>query len=270
MRTLEMKDIPAPALALPDINGQTALITGGERGIGQGIAATLGRLGMNIIVIGQSDEEARVMQQRFEEEAISVTWISADLSVAREVDRAMGEAFDRHPAIELLVNNAVRNRLIDFLEYEEDTWTELFEGNMAMVYRTSLEWARRMKSRGGNIINISSVGGLRAHRRSAAYDATKGAVDSLTRALALDLADCGIRVNAVAPGAIVNRPIDPDNEDRRQSRASGIPLARLGSVTDVGNVVAFLASPAAAYITGQVLYVDGGLTAQLTPPGIYI
>ena len=118
-----------------------------------------------------------------------------------------------------------------------------------------------MKDHGGGcIINISSAGGLRAHRGLAGYDASKGAIDSLTRSMALDLAPLGIRVNAVAPGQIRNVPRE----------AGGIPLGRSGTPEDVAAMVAFLASDAAAYITGQVIYVDGGLTAQLSPPGIFI
>ncbi len=118
---------------------------------------------------------------------------------------------------------------------------------------------------GGCIIHISSVGGLRAHRRLAGYDASKGAIDALTRSMAVDLAPHGIRVNAVAPGAIQTRP---GRQDRRP--AEGIPLGRLGQPEEIGEAVAFLASGAAAYITGQVVYVDGGLTVQLTPPNVFI
>jgi NAD(P)-dependent dehydrogenase (short-subunit alcohol dehydrogenase family) len=131
-----------------------------------------------------------------------------------------------------------------------------------MVYELSVRAARYMVEHGGGtIINISSVGGLRAHRGLAGYDAAKGAVDSLTRSMALDLAPHGIRVNAVAPG-------QTRSGDAR--KLEGVPVGRSGTPLDIAAAVAFLASDAAAYITGQVLYVDGGLTAQLTPPGIFI
>lgn len=115
-------------------------------------------------------------------------------------------------------------------------------------------------NRGGAIVNISSVGGLRAHRGLAGYDASKGAIDALTRSMALDLAPFNIRVNAVAPGQTRSG----------HHKLEGVPLGRAGTPEDVATAVAFLASEAASYITGQVLYVDGGLTAQLTPPGIFI
>ncbi|HKI73992.1 MAG TPA: SDR family oxidoreductase, partial [Pseudomonadales bacterium] len=180
-------------------------------------------------------------------------------------------ALDAFGSVDLLVNNAMQNRIIDFAEYDDEMWEFAFEKNMRMVYNLCVGCARQMQRHGGgSIVNISSVGGLRAHRRSVAYDATKGAIDAMTRALALELAESGIRVNAVAPGAIVNRPISEQMAPIREQQASGIPLRRVGSVTDIGAAVGFLASDAAAYITGQTLYVDGGLTAQLTPPGIYI
>jgi 3-oxoacyl-[acyl-carrier protein] reductase len=141
-----------------------------------------------------------------------------------------------------------------------------------MVYGLSYLVARHMAEAGGGcIIHISSVGGLRSHRGKAGYDASKGALDALTRSMAVDLAPYGIRVNAVAPGATLNRDPAPPHYARwvEQSKA-GIPLGRLATPEDIAAAVAFIASDAGAYITGQVIYVDGGLTAQLTPPGIFI
>lgn len=122
-------------------------------------------------------------------------------------------------------------------------------------------------SRRGNIIHISSVGGLRAHWEGLPYDVTKGAIDAMTRAMALELAMYGIRVNAVAPGPIhtewtASRP-DPET----QAVAERVQLGRFGFPLEIGSVVVFLASPDASYITGQIIYVHGGVTSQLSPPG---
>jgi NAD(P)-dependent dehydrogenase (short-subunit alcohol dehydrogenase family) len=117
----------------------------------------------------------------------------------------------------------------------------------------------------GNIIHISSVGGLRAHWRGLPYDVTKGAIDAMTRAMAIELAAHRIRVNAIAPGAIRTERTLPADDPRTQAAIRSVPISRHGTPLEIGAAVAFLASPDAGYITGQVLYVDGGLTSQLTP-----
>jgi NAD(P)-dependent dehydrogenase (short-subunit alcohol dehydrogenase family) len=123
----------------------------------------------------------------------------------------------------------------------------------------------RVAAGGGGIVNISSVGGFRAHWRGLPYDATKGAIDAMTRAMAIELAEYGIRVNAVAPGATrTDRSPAPESELAGRIRKR-VPLGRFGAPVEIGHAVAFLASDDAAYITGQVLYVDGGVTAQLDP-----
>ncbi|XOV88442.1 MAG: SDR family NAD(P)-dependent oxidoreductase [Pseudomonadota bacterium] len=270
MRTFKSEDIPEAAIQLPDLRGRTALITGGERGIGQGIATFLGRQGMRVIIVGISHAEGPLALQELLACGIDAHWIEADLSDTAAARAAVATAFLHADNIHLLVNNAARNQMKDFMDYDDLTWSTAFEQNVRMNYAVSHAWTEHMQSSGGVIINISSVGGHRAHRRSVAYDAAKGAVDAMTRALALDLAPRGIRVNAVAPGAIANRYVSEADQLFRERQAGGIPLGRVGNVTDVAALVGFLASDAASYITGQTFTVDGGLTAQLTPPGLYI
>ncbi|MCB1693630.1 MAG: SDR family oxidoreductase [Pseudomonadales bacterium] len=269
MRTFPLDQIPAIDVRFPGLSSRSALVSGGERGIGQGIAAFLARQGMRVTIAGISEEEGAFAQREFAEQGLDVHFVHVDLSDEAAVE-GLVDALPEN-GVDLLVNNAVRNHIVDFLEYGDDTWERIFENNMKMTYYLCRRLAPTMvERRRGNIINISSVGGLRAHRQSVAYNATKGAIDAMTRALSLDLAPHGVRVNAVAPGAIINRPVDESTQAFRERQASGIPLGRVGTVTDVAALVGFLASDAASYITGQVIYVDGGLTTQLTPPGIYI
>jgi NAD(P)-dependent dehydrogenase (short-subunit alcohol dehydrogenase family) len=139
--------------------------------------------------------------------------------------------------------------------------------NIRGPYMCAYRAAEVMREVGhGNIVHISSVGGLRAHWRGLPYDVTKGAIDAMTRAMALELAAYGIRVNAVAPGATRTERTPSPEHPRVQATSRRVPLGRFGLPLEIGAAVAFLASPDASYITGQVIYVDGGITVQLSPP----
>jgi len=255
----------------PDLAGKTAIVTGASRGIGQGIAEFLGRQGMKLVLTGRTEAAGQEFTRQLSENEIEAVWVTADVAEAEQADKVFTTAIERFGTIDLLVNNAAHLHSAPFLKLDQEVYTTSFEKNVRIVYYLSLRTARFMaEKQSGVIINISSVGGLRAHRGLAGYDASKGAMDALTRSMALDLAPYGIRVNAVAPGATLNRPTDPAKEASRKKHAAGIPLGRMGTPEEMGAVVAFLASDAAAYITGQILYVDGGLTTQLTPPGIFI
>lgn len=247
----------------PDLQGKTAIVTGGGHGIGAGIARFLARQGMRVVACGRTQEDGESLEASIRGAQGECAWVTADLSLSDPAARVLDTAIQRYHTVDLLVNNAARLRSKSFLSLNEEEYRESFEKNMRIAYHISFLVAHRMAEAGGGVIvNISSVGGLRAHRGLSGYDASKGALDALTRAMALDLAPKRIRVNAVAPG----------QTRRTQSlvEVPGIPLGRAGTPEDVAAAVAFLASDAGAYITGQVLYVDGGLIAQLTPPGIFL
>jgi len=255
----------------PDLAGKTAIVTGASRGIGQGIAKFLGRQRMKLILIARSEDKGQAFTRELIERGTEAFWVTADLSDFKQAERVFEAALDRLGTIDLLVNNAANLKSVDFLNLDQEQYQLSFENNVRIVHHISLCTARHMAERkGGVVINISSVGGLRAHRGKSGYDASKGAMDAFTRAMSLDLAPYGIRVNAVAPGATLNSPTTPENKAFREQQAKGIPLGRLATCEEIGAAVAFLASNAASYITGQTLYVDGGLTTQLTPPGIFI
>lgn len=262
---------PAMSARFPGLAGKVAIVTGASRGIGCGIAEVLGRQGMKLLLCARSQEAGEAFAAGLRDAGVECLWVTADLSTPEGARLVFDEATARFGRIHLLVNNAARLRSAPFLELTEDIYRKSFEANVRMVYGISYLVARHMADAGGgNIIHISSVGGLRGHRGKAGYDASKGALDALTRSMSAELAPHDIRVNAVAPGATRKPAIPPRFPRRLKETEKGIPLGRLGTPEDIGAAVAFLASEAAAYITGQILYVDGGLTAQLTPPGIDI
>jgi len=249
--------------SFPDLTGRSAIVTGGSRRIGAGIADFLCRQGMRVVTCGRTAEDGEAVARGIRDVGGDCLWVSADLSLEEDAKRVFEAAAERHGQVDLLVNNAARLRSRPFLLLDEEEYHESFERNVRVVYKISFLAAHHMAERKtGCIVNISSVGGLRAHRGLAGYDASKGAIDALTRCMAVDLSPHGIRVNAVAPGN--TRTANPPDE------LPGVPLGRSGTTEDIAAAVAFLASDASGYVTGQIIYVDGGLTAQLTPPGIFI
>ncbi|HOI56283.1 MAG TPA: glucose 1-dehydrogenase [Phycisphaerae bacterium] len=262
---------PHVSARFPDLEGKTVIVTGASRGIGRHVGLFCGRQGMDVVLAGRSADLGEAVAAEVRAAGARCEWVTGDVSdqaVACEVVATAVRAFGR---LDLLVNNAAWKGGRSFLDLDEDVYHRSFEKNLRMVYLMSRLAGRHMADHGGgSIIHLSSVGGLRAHRGTPGYDASKGAIDALTRAMALDLAPHRIRVNAVAPGFTPDDPVRLSHADSVRSKAAGIPLGREGTGEEVAAVVAFLASDAAAYITGQILYVDGGLTAQLTPPGINI
>jgi len=255
----------------PDLAGKVAIVTGASRGIGRGIADVLGEQGMKLVLCARSEEAGLATAAQLAQAGVECLWVTTDLATAEGAQSVFDAAVGRFGRIHLLVNNAAHLRSAPFLELTEELYRLSFEDNVRIVYGLSRHVARHMvEAGGGSIVHISSVAGLRAHRGLVGYDASKGALDALTRAMAIELAPHGVRVNAVAPGAIKSHPPRPRSARRLKDREKGIPLGRLGEPREVGMAVAFLASEAAAYVTGQILYVDGGLTAQLSPPGIFI
>ena len=167
--------------------------------------------------------------------------------------------------VDLLVNNAADLRRTNFERADAALLDHQLAVNLRVPYLCALRAAKIMRPKQhGSIISVSSVGGLRAHWSGLPYDMTKGGIDAMTRAMAIELARHNVRVNAVAPGAIQIERSKPQEVDVVSAR---IPIARFGTPLEIGAAVAFLASDDAAYVTGQVLYVDGGITAQLSPPG---
>jgi NAD(P)-dependent dehydrogenase (short-subunit alcohol dehydrogenase family) len=252
----------------PELKGQVAVVTGGAKGIGQGIALRLAREGMRVVIGDIDGDSLASTTAALEQLGTSILAVEGDLGRPAAIRRLFERAEATYGGIDLLVNNAAdleRRRLLD--EHEALLEQQLAV-NVRAPYLCSSHAARIMRDAGGgNIIHISSVGGIRAHWLPFPYDVTKGAIDAMTRAMAIDLAEYNIRVNAVAPGATRTRRTPANAEPIVKEMAGRIPLGRFGQVSEISAVVAFLASPEASYMTGQIIYVDGGITAQLSPPG---
>ncbi|MBC8172073.1 MAG: glucose 1-dehydrogenase [Anaerolineae bacterium] len=252
----------------PEFKNQVALITGSSRGIGKGIALRLAREGMKIVIHGVDATEIEATTQELQALGVDTQGVHADFNSEDDIKRLFQASIDRFGTLNLLVNNAADLRRRNFFNGDLALLDHQIAVNIRAPYLCAHLAAEIMRpAQYGNILNISSVGGLRAHWTGLPYDITKGALDAMTRAMALELAREGIRVNAIAPGATQSEKSLPLDDPRMQALVQRIPLARLGTPLDVGAMVAFLASSDASYITGQIFYVDGGVTTQLSPPG---
>jgi NAD(P)-dependent dehydrogenase (short-subunit alcohol dehydrogenase family) len=253
----------------PELSGKTAIITGSSRGIGKGIALRLAKEGMTVIINGRSVDRIKTTVTQFRDLGVEVLGVPADMGSSNDINTLIETTYHHYGSVDLLVNNAAIIQRAVFFDVTEELLDSELAANIRGPYLCAHRAAEIMRDtqRAGNIIHISSVGGLRAHWRGLPYDVTKGALDAMTRAMALELAEYNIRVNAIAPGAILTERRPALDDPRMLAVKHRIPLKRFGTGLEIGAVTAFLASDDASYITGQIIYVDGGITSQLSPPG---
>ncbi len=250
----------------PELSGKTALVTGSSRGIGKGIALRLAREGMKVVITSRTADVVERTADEFRAIGIDVCAVTADLSEEAGIDLLFRRTVDAFGCIDVLVNNAADLRRYRVGEVPDGMLDYQLDANVRAPYVCSVRASEIMKEhKGGSIINITSVGGLRAHFRGLPYDLCKGAMDSMTKAMAIDLCDFKIRVNAVGPGATYNKGLVPENTEK-DPNAGRLPLHRRATPLEIGHAVAFLSSDDAAYIIGQILYVDGGITTMLGTP----
>jgi 2-dehydro-3-deoxy-D-gluconate 5-dehydrogenase len=247
-----------------DLSGKTAIVTGANTGIGQGIAVALAEAGARVAGVGRSsmDETQRVIEQG----GGAFRAVAADLSTTEPLARVVEEAAAWSGGVDILVNNAGTIRRADPLEFTERDWDDVINVNLKSYFFLAQAFARQLvrHGRGGKIVNVASVLAFQGGIRIPSYTASKHGVAGLTRLLANEWAAKGINVNAIAPGYCItnNTKAIRDDPDRSAAILARIPAGRWGTPADMGGAAVFLSSAASDYCHGTILVVDGGWLAR--------
>lgn len=260
------------------LEAQTAIVTGGAHGIGRGVALRLAAEGAAVAIADLDVTAAEAVAAEIAAAGGQAAALRCDVADATQVDALMTQTLQAFGRLDILINNAALvhhpESNTHFLELSRESWQRAVDINLTGLFLCSQGAARIMvqqvvegRAEGGCILNMGSGGGSRAHRQLFNYDTTKGGVEAATRAMALDLAPWKIRVNTIVPGNVtvdnsLGGAIGPE------AAAGTIPLGHPGTPADIGAAAAYLASEDARYVTGQRLFVDGGMDAQLRSPGV--
>lgn len=244
-----------------NLKGKVAIVTGGSRGIGKGIAIELAKAGASVVINYKSnDEAADETLKEIREIGGYALKIKGDVSDYKFSNEMIKTTLEKLGKIDILINNAGISNVGLFMDANPREWDNILNVNLKGTINCSHSVVKEMiKRKSGNIINISSMWGNVGASCEVIYSASKGAINSFTKALAKELAPSNIRVNAIAPGVIDTEMNDFLSLEERKSLASEIPMMKFGEVSDVGMLVTFLASESSKYITGQVISIDGGM-----------
>jgi 3-oxoacyl-[acyl-carrier protein] reductase len=240
------------------LNGEVALVTGASRGIGAAIAQTLAAAGAKVVGTATSETGAQAIGERLAAHGgvgrvLNVTDAAGTEALLEAIAKEFG-------AITILVNNAGITRDQLLMRMKDEDWQAILDTNLTSVYRTSKAVMRgMMKARKGRIVNIASVVGVTGNPGQSNYAAAKAGIIAFSKSLAREIGSRGITVNVVAPGFIETDMTKALNDEQRNALMGQIALGRLGSPDDIAQAVLFLASPAAAYVTGETLHVNGGM-----------
>lgn len=244
------------------LNGKVALVTGGSRGIGREIALTLASYGATVIInYCGSKEKAEEVLELIQSNGGRASLYQGNIKDAKVVKEMFSTILSEYKKIDILVNNAgiTRDNLI--IKMSEEEWDEVIDVNLKGMFLCLQQASTVMlKQRNGSIINISSISGITGNPGQINYSAAKAGVIGMTKTLAKEIGKRGIRVNAIAPGYINTDMTAVLKDDLKEQISNLVPLKRLGECKDIAEMVAFIASDKASYITGQVIQIDGGLS----------
>ncbi|MFC4767844.1 SDR family NAD(P)-dependent oxidoreductase [Effusibacillus consociatus] len=248
-----------------DLTGKIALVTGGSKGIGFGMANALANYGATVVITSRGTEEGRLAEERLRAAGFQACYIPTDVTKKAEVKELVAKVVEYFGSIDILVNNAGMNIRKRLVEVEESDWDKVLNVNLKGIFLVGQAVARQMMRQGrGRIINISSILGSVGMPFQTSYAASKGGINQLTKVWAGELAPYNITVNAIAPGYIKTPMTEGwlSDPERYRNIVNSIMQKRVGELSDLAGPIVFLASDSSAYITGQVLYVDGGWTGR--------
>lgn len=247
------------------LNGKTVIVTGATKGLGHAMAKALAKAGAGIVVVSRSPEDCARVAAEVEDAGGKALACSCDITDSASIENLVAKTLDHFGRIDVLVNNAGTSVTKPAEDLTPDDWDKVFNTNLRGVFLLSQAVGKQMiRQKGGKIINIASVLGLVGNKGTLPYTSGKGGLIQLTRGLAMEWARHNILVNAIAPGYVVTDMNRETLEDGHVMGAllSKIPLKRFGSADEIAGAVVFMASDAASYMTGSVLTMDGGWTAQ--------
>ncbi|WP_180796935.1 3-oxoacyl-ACP reductase FabG [Vibrio parahaemolyticus] len=240
-----------------NLEGKIALVTGASRGIGRAIAELLVERGATVIGTATSESGAAAISEYLGENGKG---LALNVTDVESIEATLKTINDEFGAIDILVNNAGITRDNLLMRMKDDEWNDIINTNLTPIYRMSKAVLRgMMKKRAGRIINVGSVVGIMGNAGQTNYAAAKAGVIGFTKSMAREVASRGVTVNTVAPGFIETDMTKALNDDQRAATLANVPAGRLGDPREIASAVVFLASPEAAYITGETLHVNGGM-----------
>jgi NAD(P)-dependent dehydrogenase (short-subunit alcohol dehydrogenase family) len=248
-----------------ELDGKTAVVIGGTSGIGRAIAHGLAEAGADVVPTSRRIEQVEAAAAEIEERGRKSLRVVSDVSDRSSLQKVLDETLAAFGKVDILVNSAGRTKRAPTLEFSEEDWSDIIETNLTGTLRACQIFGRHMVERGyGRIINIASLSTFVALYEVAAYSASKAAVASLTKSLAVEWSARGVNVNAIAPGVFrtaLNQKLLDESERGREFQLR-TPMKRFGKVEELAGAAVFLASDAASFVTGEILVVDGGFLAS--------